>query len=101
MIEVTGAATAELKSVRSQRHLDDSHGVRVGPDGAGKLHLMVDAVRSDDLVIDGGTGPLVLVNREVAGRIGAATLDYAKPDDDSGFVGFVLRRRPAEAGDSD
>ena len=101
MLDVTSAATDELKAVRQQRRLDKLHAVRVGPDDDGHLHLTVDAMRPDDEVIDDPTGPLVLVSREVAGRISNATLDYAREGDERGFVGFVLRNRMAADSQSD
>lgn len=59
MIELTEAAIDRLRTVRRKQSLDQVHGVRVGPNDEGKLHLMIDAVRGDDLVIEDEGLPLV------------------------------------------
>ena len=69
MIDVTGVATEQLKLVREQRQLDREHGVRVARDSTGQLHLRIDEIRSDDLIVDDQDEPLIVISRDGAGLV--------------------------------
>jgi hypothetical protein len=99
MIRLTERATEQLEHVREQRRLAPDESVRLVPDGAGSLKMMVDRIDGDDIVVPTPDAPLVVVNQSVANHLGHVVLDYHGDDGDAATESFVLRREPRANGD--
>jgi hypothetical protein len=98
MIRLTPRATQQLEEVRLQRHLAREQSLRLIPDGAGSLKMVVDTIADDDIVLPTLETPLVIVKRSIAGYLGHVVLDYEDDADSLAAQSFVIRREPRANG---
>jgi len=98
MVSVTAQAANALEAVLSENAAPPEAGVRLTPNPAGNLGVMIEVPHDGDEVITRDDTPLLIVDGAVTAGLTDMVLDYHDgADDHQTPTGFVLRKKlPSE-----
>jgi hypothetical protein len=93
MIQVTERAIDGLKQILDTSRAPSDQGVKLVPAETGGLGMTIAPAAEDNVVIEGGRKPLLILDPEMAGQLQGAVLDLTPTDGEE--PRFVLRREEA------
>jgi len=93
MIQVTERAVDGLKEILDTSRAPSDQGIKLVPDRTGGLGMTIAPPTEDDVVVDGGRKPLLILDADTAGHLQGAVLDLSPADGEE--PRFVLRREEA------